>query len=314
MTHNCETLNLNKMRNSFLMAAMLLLAASCSNERVENLVENNEKQATAPVRVSVSDFSMSMSEVAGARGLTRSAVDPASYDGVGAMTLAFFDAQGTEVYKSTQVRGDGSTYTTFGEFTANLPVGNYTMVALGYTYLAGDVFVLTSPTEAAYTSERPRETFCKTQSVTVTSTAPLSLNVTLNRISAKLEIISTDNRPAGIAKMRTTFAKGGKGFNPTTGLATTDAGFNQTNNPSTAVGATIEVNAVPFLYTDEESMTITIEALDADDNVLATRVVNNVPFKRNRQTILTGAVFTADASAAAFKLETSWLDDETVNF
>ena len=61
-------------------------------------------------------------------------------------------------------------------------------------------------------------------------------------------------------------------------------------------------------------MTITIEALDADDNVLATRVVNNVPFKRNRQTILTGAVFTAEASSAAFKLETSWLDDETVNF
>ena len=302
------------MRNSFLMAAMVLLAASCSNEGVENLVENNEEQVTAPVRVSVSDFSMSMSEIAGARGLTRSAVDPATYTGVGAMTLAFFDAQGTEVYKTTQVRGDGSTYTTFGEFTANLPVGNYTMVALGYTYLAGDVFVLTSSTEAAYTSERPRETFCKTQSVTVTSTAPLSLNVTLNRISAKLEIISTDNRPAGIAKMHTTFAKGGKSFNPTTGLATVDTGFWQTNTPSAAVGTPIDIASLPLLYTDEESMDVTIEALDAADNVLATKVVTNVPFKRNRATILSGAVFTAGTSGAAFKLETDWIADETVNF
>jgi hypothetical protein len=140
------------------------------------------------------------------------------------------------------------------------------------------------------------------------------LNVTLNRISSWLKIVSTDGRPASATKIRTTFGKGGKGFNPTTGLDTTDAGFTQTNNPSTAVGATIEVNALPFLYTDEESMTITIEALDAGDNVLATKVVNNVPFKRNRITKLSGAVFTADASGAAFTLETSWLEDETVNF
>lgn len=303
------------MRNSFLMAAMLLLAASCSNEGVENLVENNEEQATAPVWVSVNDFSMSMSEVVGARGLTRSAESPDGYfNSGGAITLAFYNAVGTEVYKTTQVKNDGSTYTTFGEFTANLPVGNYTMVALGYAYYTGDVFVLTSPTEAAYTSERPRETFCKTQSVTVTSTAPLSLNVTLNRISAKLEIISTDNRPAGIAKMRTTFAKGGKSFNPTTGLAIVDTGFWQTNTPSAAVGSPIDIASLPLLYTDEESMDVTIEALDAADNVLATKVVTNVPFKRNRATILSGAVFTAGTSGATFKLETDWLTDETVNF
>ena len=303
------------MRNSFLMAALVLLAASCSNEGVENLVENNLEQATAPVRVSVNDFSMSMSEVVGARGLTRSAESPDGYfKSGGAITLAFYNAEGTEVYKTTQVKADGSTYTTFGEFTANLPVGNYTMVALGYAYYTGDVFVLTSPTEAAYTSERPRETFCKTQSVTVTSTAPLSLNVTLNRISAKLEIISTDNRPAGIAKMRTTFAKGGKSFNPTTGLATVDTGFWQTNTPSAAVGSPIDIASLPLLYTDEESMDVTIEALDAADNVLATKVVSNVPFKRTRATILSGAVFTAGTSGAAFKLETDWLTDETVNF
>lgn len=234
--------------------------------------------------------------------------------GGGAITLAFYDAVGTEVYKTTQVKADAATYTTFGEFTANLPVGSYTMVAVARAHYDGDAFTLTSPTEAAYTSERPRETFSKVQSVTVTNAFPLDLNVTLNRISSWLKIVSTDGRPASATKIRTTFGKGGKGFNPTTGLDTTDAGFTQTNNPSTAVGATIEVNALPFLYTDEESMTITIEALDAGDNVLATKVVNNVPFKRNRITKLSGAVFTADPSGAAFTLETSWLEDETVNF
>jgi hypothetical protein len=64
----------------------------------------------------------------------------------------------------------------------------------------------------------------------------------------------------------------------------------------------------------EEKMTITIEALDNDDNVLGTKVVNNVPFKRNRVTKLTGAVFTAGTSGAGFKLETDWLEDAIVNF
>lgn len=304
------------MRNSILMAAMVLLAASCSNESVENLVENNAEQITAPVRVRVSDFSMSMEAFAGARGLTRAAENPADYAGVGAMTLAFYDANGNEVVKTTQVKGDGS-YTTFGVFTANLPVGNYTMVAIARAHFDGDAFTLTSPTEAAYTSERPRETFCKTQPVTVTSASPLDLDVTLKRISSLLKIVSTDGRPASATKIRTTFEKGAKGFNPTTGFALTNTGFTQTNNPSSAVGATIDINILPFLASAddvEEKMTVTIEALDADDHVLATKVVENVPFQRNCQTTMTGAVYTAGTSSAAFQIETSWGTGKSVNF
>jgi hypothetical protein len=302
------------MKKYFMMAAAMLLAAtSCTNESVNDVVENNAEQGYAPVTVHVNDFSITQEEMPSGGGTTRAAQNPADYTDVGAITLAFYDAVGTEVYKTTQIKGDG-TYTTFGEFTANLQVGTYTLVAVARYYYAGDAFTLTSPIVAAYTSERPRETFCLTQAVTVTSASALDLDVTLNRISSWLKIVSTDGRPASATKVRTTFAKGGKGFNPTTGLATTDTGFSQTNNPSTAVGATIEVNALPFLFTDEESMNITIEVLDASDNVLLTKVVNDVPFKRNRKTILRGAIFTVDASSAAFKLETSWLDDETVNF
>lgn len=296
------------------LAALVLLAASCSKESEVTVVENH--QETALVRVSFNDFSMAMSEVAGARAVTRSEEAPASYEGVGAMTLAFYDAEGTEVYKTTQIKGDG-TYTTFGEFTANLQVGTYTMVAVARAHYDGDAFTLTSPTEAAYTSMRPRETFSKVQTVTVTSASPLDLSVTLNRINSWLKIISTDGRPASIKKIRTTFEKGGKSFNPTTGWATTDTGFSQTNNPSTATGATIDINVVPFVACAddaEEKMTITIEALDNDDNVLGTKVVNNVPFKRNRQTILRGNVFTAEPTTSSFKIETAWLSDYTMDF
>lgn len=302
------------MRYLVYMAGLCLLAASCSNESEETVMNPTEVEK-APVRVRVSEFSMTVSEF-GEQAVTRSAVDPADYSGVGAITLAFYDAAGTEVVKTTQIKGDG-TYTNFGEFTANLPVGNYTMVAIARAHFDGDVFTLTSPTEAAYTSERPRETFSKVQSVTVTSAAPLDLDVTLKRISSWLKIVSTDGRPASATKIRTTFAKGGKGFNPTTGLALTNTGFSQTNNPSSAVGATIDINILPFLASAddaEEKMTITIEALDADDNVLATKVVENVPLQRNCQTTMTGAVYTADVSSAAFQIETSWGTGKSVDF
>jgi hypothetical protein len=47
---------------------------------------------------------------------------------------------------------------------------------------------------------------------------------------------------------------------------------------------------------------------------LFSKTVENVPFKRNRVTKLTGAMYTNDAVSGAFQLETAWLEDENVAF
>ena len=171
---------------------------------------------------------------------------------------------------------------------------------------------MTSPTAAGYTSERPRETFCASQSVTVTA-AGADASVTMNRIITQLNIISTDQISSGVAKIRTTYGGGSKSFDPTSGLATDDNGFSLTNNPAVQDGH-LGICNFAFLATDEETMTITIEALDADNHVLFTKSVPGVPLKRNRQTTLTGAIFTASASSAAFQVETAWIEGNTVNF
>ena len=265
--------------NYLLAAALTLLVIGCSEEET-----GNNPQVYAPVTVHVNDFSMSVDDFS-----TRAEETVANYT-------------------------DASTYTTFGNFSCDLPVGNYTMVVIGRGYFDGDAFTLTSPTSAGYTSERARETFVAKQDVTVTSSAPLNLNVTLSRIVSSINIISTDGRSTGVAKIRTTYAKGSKSFNPSTGFATDDAGFVLTNTPSAAIGSPINVSSFVFLATDEEKMNITIEVLDASNNVLFTKVVENVPLKRNRKTTLTGAMFTAPTSAASFKVETSWLDGNSVSF
>ena len=261
---------------------------------------------TAPVTVNVENFRITIDTFSD----TKSAVDPASYTYVSALDLAFYSGE-TQVYRATQIKNDG-TYTTFGQFSCNLPIGTYTLVAIGRANFEGDEFTLSSPTSAGYSSERPRETFCYTQAVTIINTSPLNLSITLNRIVSAFKITSTDNRPAEITKIRTTYHKGSKSFSPITGLGLDDNGYSQINNPSTAVNSPISVTSYVFLTSDEEIMDITIEALNDNNVVLYSKTLQDVSFKRNRMTKGQGTVFSTTGSAG-FQLETDWLTDSVID-
>jgi hypothetical protein len=289
-----------------------MIAASCSNESV-NDVENAVENIRVPVTVNVSGFSVSQEEFSdgatrngSVRGTTRAAADPATYDGVKALTLAFYAGDGTEAYKHEQVKGSLEEGETFGQFSLSLPMGSYTMVVLAYGKNGDDDLVLTSSTEAAYTGSHTRETFATTQAVNINSTNSVNLSATLNRIIAKLQVVSTDGRAANATNVRMSFAAGGKSFNPTTGLATIDTGFVNTVGISASAGSTSSAISYLFLATDEQTMDVTIETLDEDGAVLFSKTVENVPFKRNRVTRLSGAMYTNSSVSGGFQIETAW--------
>lgn len=297
------------MKNSILIAGMILLAASCSNDECGNFVENNG--GYTPVTVSVSGFSVEQGDFSG----TTRATAIGSYDGVSFITLAFYASNGTEVYKHTQEKGNLEQGETFGEFSTPLPIGSYTMVVLGYVLYDDDALTLTSPTQAEWTVNAPRETFAATQEVNVTNTTALNLTATLDRIVAQLKVISTDKRTANVEKIRMTFAAGGKQFSPTTGLATVNTGSVSTVSAGVAVGERSGSIGYVFLATDEQTMDVTIETLDAQGNTIFSKTVENVPFQRNRKTKLTGAIYSASAAAGSFEVNTIWLNEEDpINF
>jgi len=297
------------MKKFFFMAGLVLLFAACSKEN-ENMVNNAQMEvAVAPVKVHVNGFSVSQENYP----TTRAAQDVADYTGVKAVTLAFYNGS-TEVYKHTQVRGALEEGETLGEFECSLPMGSYTMVVIARGQGDNDGFTLTSPTEAAYTGDHSRETFAYTQAVNITSTSAVDISATLNRIIAKLQVLSSDGRAANATNVRMTFAAGGKAFNPTTGLATSNTGFVNTVPISAAAGETSNSISYLFLAGDEQTMNVTIETLDGEGNTLFSKTVNNVPFKRNRVTILTGAMYTNEAASGAFQLETAWLSNYNGNF
>ena len=65
-------------------------------------------------------------------------------------------------------------------------------------------------------------------------------------------------------------------------------------------------------WKDEDTMDVTVETLDAaDGNVLFSKTVSNVPLKRNRETTLTGAIYSGTGvTASGFLVNTDWLDSE----
>ena len=270
------------------------LFTSCSKEQ-------NTTAGTAAVKVTVNDFTITTDEFP-----TKGTV--AEYNGVKAMTLAFFDANGTAVYNTTQLRADNTSYTTFGEFELSLPLGSYTMVVLGYG--SEQPITLNSATEALYTADRVRETFVASQTVNMTSTSPLNLNAELSRVVSKVYVRSTDERISGVDSVRVSFSAGGKGVNPQTGLATTNNGLTNCVAISTGVGETSSTISYLFLNTDQQTMTVTIETIKSDGTVYSTRTVANVPLQRNRITVLRGPLY-SNASDASFTLSTDYFPDTT---
>lgn len=297
------------MKRLFFMAGLVLLFAACSKESEDMVNDAQMEVAVAPVKVHVSGFSVSQEDFP----TTRTTQNVADYTGVKAVTLAFYNGS-TEVLKHEQVRGALEEGETFGEFECSLPMGSYTLVVIARGMGDGDVFTLTSPTEAAYTSDHSRETFAYTQVVDINSTSAVDISATLNRVIAKLAVHSSDGRTAEAAYVRMTMSAGGKSFNPSTGLATSNTGFANTVPISATAGETSNSISYLFLAHDEQNLDVTIETLDAEGRTLFTKTVENVPFKRNRATVLTGSMYTNNAVNGGFKLNADWLSDYTDNF
>ena len=294
------------MKQLIIFTIILLLAASCSKEIDQTSIDT---PTTARVTVRVDNFSIEQEEHAG----TRATSDMTSFARVKVITLAFYRSDGTEEYMVTQLRDDDSNYDTFGEFSLALPMGSYTMVVLGYGGTAP--IILNSTTEAVYpTDEHVRETFVATQAVNITSSEDVELGASLNRVSSALFVVSTDNKSDNATNLRMTFSAGGRGLNPQTGLATSNTGFNNTTILNNFVdGLKTGSTSYLFLASDEQTMTVTLDVLNAEGKSISHREINNVPFKRNRRTKLTGSVYSTGVSAV-FTIEDEPLDDYEMSF
>ena len=114
--------------------------------------------------------------------------------------------------------------------------------------------------------------------------------------------------------VRITFAAGSMNFNPLTGLATANTGYASLIALNSVLTEVVKTRADIFLTADEQTMDVTIETLDDNDNVLFSKTVSDVPFKRNRITVLTGSMYSPGSVTSTFSVESDWLADHSINF
>ena len=291
--------------NRFLLAGLVLLfASSCSRDLDSQTTDVDADKTLVPVRVHVTDFSVSQEDFPGTRATALGA-----FSDINTVTLAFYNGD-TEVYKTTQTKGDIN----YGNFSLSLPMDSYTMVVVAYKVSDTSPFTLTSATEAAYSGDHAFDTFVKEQAVNITTTDAVDISATLDRVVSLLKVVSTDGKTSDVTNVRMTLSAGGRSFNPSTGLATSNTGFANTVGNSKPVGSTSESLTYLFLATDEQTMDVTIETLDNNQDVVRSTTVTNVPFKRNRRTVLTGPMYSDVNLAGTFQVSTDWLTDYNGNF
>jgi len=294
------------MKKSILLAGLFLMAASCSSDESVNNLESADD--FAPVTVRVDGFSVEQSDIP----LTR-ATALNDFEFADVVTLAFYRSDGSEAYKHTQVRNDTNTFTTFGEFSCNLPLGSYTMVVL--CNAGNNAITLSSPTSATYGEQKVMDTFAATQEVNITSNNAVSLTATLNRIITAIAVRSTDNRPNDVTQIRITYSGGDKSFNPSTGFAVNNNGFVCVLGFGSAGGSPTNIGSYLFLASDEQNVDVVVEMLNDDGDVLYRRSAENVPLKRNRVTSLTGTLFSnTGVSSSSFQVNKDWDPGYNMNF
>lgn len=299
-----------KFKNLFCVVFVGMIAVSCNTNETEFGDDESIESVKnyAPVNVHVLDFTTYVGDIPA----TRANQAAADYADVKTMQLAFYDASTNAlVYSDTQLRGDASTYTTFGEFGCSLPMGSYKMVVVGHG--STSAITLNSPTSAEFTADKARETFAYTETINITTTSPVDISAALNRICSKLMLSSTDALPASVKKINVSFSGGGKAFNPTTGLATVNTGLTNNVTIGSTVGSHCEVNSYIFLASEEQTVDVTIDVYGAEDALLFHKIVSGVPLKRNRQTTLSGKIFSASLGGG-FTLSTDWLSGNIVTF
>lgn len=279
------------------MLAALLLVSGCKKDNIVILT---------PVHISLGDF-----EVINGDQSTAKDEPLATYSGVKAVTLAFYNSAGVLAYSSTQLRADSTTFATFGEFDLALAMGSYTMEV--FAYGSEQPLTLNGMTEAAYTVDKVRETFVATQAVNIASTSPVNINTTLNRVNSRLRVESTDLQPVSIDSIRITYSAGGKIFNPLTGFATVNNGL--VNSVKAAAGDIIHTiaNSYIFVNASEQLMDVTIDAIDTSSTVVFHKVLINVPLRPNVTTTLRGSMYTS-LSSGIFLVHTDYDSAIVINF
>ena len=273
----------------FIYLTLAIVLMSCSKDN-----EFTTPQDTVPFT-----FSMKGAFTISTTPMTRSL----SADGKDLTDLWVLDyMNNTLVQQLHQVSTDDN----FGTPTMNLNVGSHHIY-----FIASRGKTPTLDTENTVISwSQVSDTFYKDYTVNVVPTSNGNRTVTLDRVVTKVKFIVTDKIPEGAATANITPVKWYYGINYVSG-APADQKDNTTLSltiPNDCIGINnFGATMFGFSTTEEWNTNINFSIKKSDDTVLGQTTIENVPFKANRSSELSGPLFGSNG-AMTLTLNDVWAD------
>lgn len=276
---------MRKLANTLLALLSIVFAASCQQSVSDDVAEDVETGGNN-VKISIAQIEQvpfnSPANIVRASDVKQVC---------SRILFAVYTSDGTKKMSEAQ----SSTDKDFGKFSTNLENGKYRIVVLAYNCKYNPTN-LADPDKINFGNNRKMsDTFLWSEEVTVENS--LEKNVTLKRAVAMFRLKTTDNIPSNVVKMKFHYTGGSSTINAITGKGCVKSQQDETFAVTeTGKPGTFEVYTFP--RDDSNVLNMTITALDANENPIATRVFEDVPITLNKVTQYEGAFFTGEGSGS----------------
>lgn len=199
-----------------------------------------------------------------------------------------------------------STDADFAEPTLTLAYGEHTI----YFIASRGVDPVLNTTAHSLTFGKVRDTFWKAYNCTVTGSSGSNVSVTLDRVVTRMRVNITDVVDANAATLLLKPSQWYLGLDYLSGEPTSESTdfVSSVTIPDSYKGQTgLQASIFGFSAATSWTTDVTIECRKADNSVIGSAAVDNVPFMRNRTSVLSGNMFSHGGNVSV-ALQTDWLD------
>lgn len=288
------------MKKILLALAVAMMMTACEREHdeladadIEINIPTDSMQNHATINFVCSPYSM--------RAMTRATLSELSLT-----DLWVFDYVGGAMKSTTH---QSSSDATFGSPSLDLEYGSHTL------YFVASRGADPSVSGQVITWSSVRDTFWASLSLDVEPMTATSQSVALSRVVARLRIAVTDAVPTGAAKLNVTPSQWYLGLDYTTGEPSLPSSPSLgVSIPSSYIGTTslnasfYTVSTAAMWQTD-----VAVAITSANDAVLGSVLLPDVPFQRNHVTNYQGSVMSSGRSVTV-NSDDEWVEDDTVTW
>lgn len=176
----------------------------------------------------------------------------------------------------------------FGTIATHLPYGEYTLVCVAHSSEGNAT--TTNLEKITFPSNYITDTFLYCKEITVSEDSENIQHLSLKRMVAKLELELTDKIPDDVHLVEIGYTGGSSTLSAPLGRGVVNS--RQHEEFSVVPGsANCVFEVYTFPWDEEGELKVTVTAYDEDNNDVFSRVLENVPIKRNQITRYKGNLF-----------------------